>query len=92
MNSRALQLILTLMLGGLVVSSALAVVTNIDSRRELFGKMQIQREGRDRVDDQWRKLLLEQAALSAQVSVDRTARQRLGMKLPESKSTVTVSF
>ena len=86
------QFISTVMLGGLVVGSALAVVTNIDSRRELFGKMQTQREGRDQIDAQWRKLLLERAALSSQVNVEGVARQRLKMKLPESNSTVTVAF
>ncbi|MBL4621643.1 MAG: cell division protein FtsL [Immundisolibacteraceae bacterium] len=92
MNALTKQLLSTLMLGGLVMGSALAVVTNIDSRRELFGKMQTQREGRDLVDAQWRKLLLERAALSSQVSVDRVALQRLKMKLPEPDSTVTVTF
>ncbi|MBV1960737.1 MAG: cell division protein FtsL [Immundisolibacteraceae bacterium] len=86
------QLLCTVMLGGLVVGSALAVVTNIDSRREFFGKMQTQRMGRDQVDAQWRKLLLERAVLSSQVTVEGVALQRLKMKLPEPGSTVTVAF
>ena len=92
MNPWTMQMIGTLVLGGLVVSSALAVVTNIDARRELFGSMQSQRKDRDQADAQWRKLLLEQAALSSQVSIDRVARNRLKMKLPEADSTVVVEF
>ena len=92
MNPQMMQRLLTLMLGGLVVSSALTVVTNIDARRELFGNIQSQRQGRDLADAEWRKLLLEQAALSSQVNVDGVARKRLKMKLPEPGSTVMVEF
>ena len=92
MTPRVADLISTLLLFALVVASALAVVSNIDARRQVFAAMQSQRDGRDQIDTRWRRLLLEQAARSAQVEVDSVAHERLHMGRPESNSTVLVTL
>ena len=91
MNSSMSERGSTLLLFGLVVISALAVVTNIDTRRQLFSAMQIQRQGLDQTNSHWRQLLLEQAAQSAQVEVDNIAHQRLQMVFPDHHSTIVVN-
>jgi len=92
MTSRIQELVSTLVLFGLVVLSALAVVANIDARRQVFAAMQAQRLGHDKADSHWRQLLLEQAAQSAQVTVDSVAHKRLKMGLPERSSTIVVDL
>jgi cell division protein FtsL len=91
MSPRLTPIILTGALFALVVFSALAVVTNIDTRRQLFAAMQVQRAGHDQVAAHWRQLLLEQAALSAEVAVESIAQKRLKMKLPGPELTIVVS-
>lgn len=92
MSPRIGDLASTLLLFALVVASALAIVSNIDDRRQVFAAMQSQGDSRDRIDTHWRQLLLEQAARSAQVEVDSVAHQRLGMDRPQSNSTVLVTL
>ncbi|MEL0082061.1 MAG: cell division protein FtsL [Gammaproteobacteria bacterium] len=91
MTPKTVELIATLILFLLVVASALAIVGNMDNRRQLFTSMQMQRQDQDRIDSQWRQLMLEQAALSAQVEVDSVAGDRLKMALPDRQSTILVS-
>lgn len=91
MTPKSVELIATLILFLLVVASALAIVGNMDGRRQLFTSMQMQRQDQDRIDSQWRQLMLEQAALSAQVEVDSVAGDRLKMALPDRQSTILVS-
>jgi len=91
MSPRLVSITLVGALFAAVVFSALAVVANIDTRRQLFTQMQVQREGHDQVAAHWRQLLLEQAALSAQVAVESLAQKRLHMKLPGPELTIVVS-
>ncbi len=81
---------LLLLLAAAAVGSALAVVDNIHTRRQLLGQMQQLGSEADRIHTEWRQLLLEQSALGAQVRVDRVARERLRMVAPNRDNTVLV--
>lgn len=90
LNPASIDRAIALMLLGLVVMSAIAVVTNIDARRQVFAAMQSQLVDSDKAGAHWRQLLLEQAALSTQVEVDKVAHQRLKMSQPVRSSTILV--
>jgi len=91
MNAFTMTLVSTAVLFGLVVVSALSVVSNIDDRRQLFSAIQVHGHNRAQADSNWRQLLLEQAAQSSQVMVDSVAHERLQMGLPERNSTIVVN-
>lgn len=68
---------------GLVLVSALAVVWVREEVRQAEVAI---REGRDQVrelETEWGRLQLERAALAARTRVERLARERFGMQLPE---------
>ncbi len=89
-NSAMIDRAVTLVLLGLVVVSALAVVTNIDDRRQVFAARQAQLVASDKADGHWRQLLLEQAAQSTQVEVDKVAHHRLKMRQPAPDAIILV--
>jgi cell division protein FtsL len=91
LSSSVIERTVTLVLLGLVVVSALAVVTNIDDRRQVFAARQAQLVASDKADGHWRQLLLEQAAQSTQVEVDKVAHHRLKMRQPAPGSIILVS-
>jgi cell division protein FtsL len=84
-----------LLLGLLVVltlGSGVAVVYTKHENRKLFMELQKLYKARDRLDDEWGRLLLEQSTLARQGRVERLARERLGMVIPGSTEVVIVKF
>ncbi|MGR6034211.1 MAG: cell division protein FtsL [Candidatus Nitrosoglobus sp.] len=84
-----------LLLGMLVVltlGSGVAVVYTKHENRKLFMELQKLYKARDRLDDEWGRLLLEQSTLARQGRVERLARERLGMVIPGSTEVVIVKF
>lgn len=90
MNSPWTEPAILLLLAVAAVGSALAVVNNIHTRRQLVGQMQQLGSAADRISIEWRQLLLEQSALGARVRVDKVARERLRMVVPDRSNTVVV--
>lgn len=84
-----------LLLGMLVVltlGSGVAVVYTKHENRKLFMELQKLYKARDRLDDEWGRLLLEQSTLARQGRVERLARERLGMVIPGSTEVVIVKL
>ena len=67
----------------LTVGSGVAVIYIKHENRKLFMELQVLYKARDQLDDEWGRLLLEQSTLVGQGRVERLARERLEMVMPE---------
>lgn len=75
----------------LVVVSALSVVGMRHQSRMAFAELQSLRTERDSLNIEWGQLLLEQGAWSQHQRIEKLARTRLGMQLPDNHQVVLVS-
>jgi cell division protein FtsL len=76
---------------GLVIVSALAVVTLRHQNRSSFTQLRALQTERDELNNEWGRLLLEQGAWSEHRRIESLARGQLGMALPESSQVVVVA-
>lgn len=82
--------VLNLLLAGLVVLSSLGVVYAKHESRRLFGELQALEVERDRMNTEWGQLQLEQGTQTTHGRVERDARTRLGMVIPDPGRVVMV--
>jgi len=85
MDKRAIALVV------LVLVSALSVITLRQQSRTLFAQLQTLERQRDSLDIEWGRLLLEQGAWSQHQRIEKIARARLGMQLPDSNQIEFIS-
>lgn len=74
------------LLGVTVMVSALGVVYSRHESRKLFVELQSLQEQRDEMNVDWGRLQLEQSTWTTHGHVADTARERLDMVVPETKS------
>ena len=72
--------------------SALAVVMVRHQNRLEFREVRVAEKLRDRLNDEWSRLQLEQATWSRHNLVEQAARQELGMVIPEPSDIVVVQL
>lgn len=72
------------------LASALGVVWVKHQNRKAFAELAALRAERDALESEWDKLLLEQAAWATHPRIEQTAREQLGMVLPEDARVVVV--
>lgn len=72
--------------------SALAVVMVRHQNRVEFREVRVAEKLRDRLNDEWGRLQLEQATWSRHNLVEQAARQELGMVTPEPTDIVVVQL
>lgn len=82
--------VLNLLLASLVVLSSLGVVYAKHESRRLFGELQALEAERDRMNTEWGQLQLEQGTQTTHGRVERDARIRLGMIIPDHDQVVMV--
>jgi cell division protein FtsL len=82
--------VLNLLMVALVVLSSLGVVYAKHESRRLFGELQMLDVERDRMNTEWGQLQLEQGTLTTHGQVERAARTRLGMLIPDPGQVVMV--
>ena len=70
-------------LGLLVTASALAVVYSQHRSRELFVELQRLEREQAALDTEWGRLELEQSTWATHGRIERIARDRLDMRLPD---------
>lgn len=70
------------LLGVSVVASGIAVVYVKYLSRKHFVELQALRAERDRIDVEWGRLQIEEAALSSQARLEAQARRLLSMRMP----------
>ena len=69
-------------LASLVLASALWVVQNKQTHRQLISERDQLRAGHASLEQEWAQLQLEEAALASHVRVERIAREHWGMTEP----------
>ncbi|QOW20905.1 MULTISPECIES: cell division protein FtsL [Lysobacteraceae] len=84
-----LRLLLTVLVVANLVT-ALGVVHARHRHRVLFVELNQLDKARDELDIDFGRLQLEQATWSESNRIDQVARDRLGMKFPESEETVVI--
>lgn len=82
--------LLTLILGGLIFVSAIAVVYSKHASRKLFVESQRLSDERDALNVVWGQLQLEQSTWATDGRIERIARNRLGMRIPSPGEVVIV--
>ncbi|MBI2791706.1 MAG: cell division protein FtsL [Gammaproteobacteria bacterium] len=75
----------------MVFISAIGVVYNKHQSRQLFAQLQRLQHEVESLQVEWGQLLLEQGTWSSDARVERIARERLHMKLPEPNEVMVIS-
>jgi cell division protein FtsL len=73
-----------------VVLCALSVVTSQHKARKLFNELQQEQERAKQLDVEWGQLQLEQSTWAMHARVEKIARDRLHMSVPDAKRTQVV--
>lgn len=76
------QLLVTILMG-LVLASALAVITSAHLTRVQYARLQQLEREQDQLQTEWGQLLLEESTWSAPSRIERLAVERLDMHVPE---------
>lgn len=74
----------------LSVASAVAVVVITNNTRTLINQREFLAEENERLDNEWRNLILEQNALSEHSRVQDLVHQQLDMQLPSIKNEIVI--
>jgi cell division protein FtsL len=90
MNKTQRTLIVVTLLFGLVLGSAILLVYSKHQSRKLFVELQQLKHQVDALNTEWSQLQLEQSAWSGHGRIERIARKRLSMVMPESGDVVFV--
>lgn len=72
------------------MASALGVVYVKHQNRKAFAELAALRVERDALGSEWDKLLLEQAAWANPTRIEKSAREQIGMVLPDDARIVVV--
>lgn len=84
-----MKLVLLLLLV-LVIGSALGVIYAKHQSRLLFGDLQVLQAERDQLNIEWGRLQLEQSAWATHSRIEKLARERLDMIVPNPETVVIV--
>src|SRR5689334_6917984 len=90
-KSQGLGILGIVLLSVMVFLSAIGVVYNKHQSRQLFAQLQRLQHEVESLQVEWGQLLLEQGTWSSDARVERIARERLQMKLPEPNQVVVIS-
>ena len=90
MNERQRILIVVTLLFSLVLASAILLIYSKHQSRKLFVELQQLRYEVDALNTEWSQLQLEQSAWSGHGRIERIARSRLSMIMPEPDNVVFV--
>lgn len=74
-----------------VLSSAIMLVYSKHQSRKLFVELQIMKHQVNDLDTEWGQLQLEQSAWSGHGRIERVARERLSMVMPEANEVVFIN-
>lgn len=74
-----------------VLWSAYAVVYTKHRARQLFAQLQLAEQDTEALQIEWRQLLLEQGTWTTDARVERIAKERLQMHVPEPNHIVVIS-
>lgn len=75
-----------IILTALLFVSAFGIIYAKDTNRRLYIQAQLLERQNEITTERWSKLLLEQSTLTTQPRIERLAKKRLGMELPQSNT------
>ena len=78
---------LNLLLLALIVMSSLALIAAQHQARKLYNELQVEQTAAKRFEDEMRRLQIEQSFWSTPTRIEKVARERLGMRLPDTNYT-----
>ena len=78
---------LNLLLLALVVTSSLALVTSQHQARKLYNELQVELAAAKRFEEEMGRLQIEQSTWSTPTRIEKVARERLGMRVPDTGHT-----
>ncbi|NKF52357.1 cell division protein FtsL [Shewanella sp. WXL01] len=78
------------LLGFIVLLNGVAVVITTDATRKLTSKWDVLLQEQDKLDIEWRNLLLEEQSLSEHSRVTRIASKQLNMARPLPKEEIVI--
>ena len=81
---------LNLILLALLTACALGLVTSQHQARKLFGELEREQEQAKKLDVEWGQLQLEQSTWAMHARIEKIARDRLHMSVPDAKRTQVV--
>ena len=81
---------INLILLALLTACALGLVTSQDRTRKLFAELEREQEQAKQLDVEWGQLQLEQSTWAMHARVEKIARERLHMSVPDAKRTEVV--
>lgn len=90
MNERQRILMVVTLLFSLVLASAVLLIYSKHQSRKIFVELQQLKVEVDALNTEWSQLQLEQSAWSGHGRIERIARERLSMVMPESDGVVFV--
>ncbi|GAA5648035.1 MULTISPECIES: cell division protein FtsL [Vibrio] len=76
----------------LIFASAMGVVFMTHHTREAISEKDVAQAERERLDNEWRNLLLEETALAEHSRVQSVAKDELDMQRPDSEKEVIVTL
>jgi len=79
------------MLLAFVILCALGVITSQHQARKAFSELEGEQAIAKKLAEEWTQLQLEQSTWATNKRVEAVASKQLGMRLPDSKSTVIVN-
>ena len=79
-----------LILLALLTACALGLVTSQHKARKLFGELEREQERAKQLDVEWGQLQLEQSTWALHARVEKIARERLRMSVPDARRTQVV--
>ncbi|MFD2164981.1 cell division protein FtsL [Thalassotalea euphylliae] len=86
------QHIFTYVLLAAVVASAFAVIYFTHVNRQTTSELEVLLTERDKLDIEWRNLLIEQNSLAEHSSIERRATRMLDMKRPDAETEVVITL
>lgn len=81
---------MNLILLAALTACALGLVTSQDRTRKLFAELEREQERAKKLDVEWGQLQLEQSTWAMHARVEKIARERLRMSVPDAKRTQVV--
>ena len=80
-----------LLLLALLVACALGVITSQHRARKLFIDLEAEQVAAKKLEEEWTQLQLEQGTWATNKRVEAIASKSLGMRLPDSSTTVVIT-
>jgi cell division protein FtsL len=70
-----------------IIASALALITSQHQARKLYSELQVEQAAAKRFEEEIARLQVEQSSWSTPSRIEKVARERLGMRIPDASRT-----